>query len=204
MPQPQCEWRMRSLPPSTCFGTLEFAGIHGFTVRWELSLTLQNLETPWQKCSYSIGYQLFIPWFKRLIVTSKHKSFSSISSVHFIKWYHQMRSGCMIQWYKRLESSQHPNAPYCGWLRNPAPPKGWLKHVETHPKSGDVYHRFQLGITGFRWPIHCIHCILSPEISVQKSSKPKHVEARQHRHGDQGSVRLPWTNGLLCYPLVLT
>ena len=20
---------------------------------------------------------------------------------------------------------------YCGWLRNPAPPKGWLKHVET-------------------------------------------------------------------------
>jgi hypothetical protein len=50
---------------------------------------------------------------------------------------------------------------FCGWLRNLAPPKGWLKpyvyiyiqyiyngmfSVVYHPSTG----------AGFRWPIHCL------------------------------------------------
>ena len=31
--------------------------------------------------------------------------------------------------------------PHCGWLRNPASPKGWLKHVETlYINSGIHYN----------------------------------------------------------------
>jgi len=32
---------------------------------------------------------------------------------------------------RRVGPSKSEVFSYCGWLRNPAPPKGWLKHVET-------------------------------------------------------------------------
>ena len=45
---------------------------------------------------------------------------------------------------------------YCGWLRNPAPPEGWLKDVESQWNNGGWYYHLSTGSTGVGFLIQLV------------------------------------------------
>ena len=67
--------------------------------------------------------------------------------------------------------------PHCGWLRNPASPKGWLKHVETLYINSGIQYNDNIYIYIYIYIYHILSCIHVGSEFERRSSEQKGISS---------------------------